>query len=140
MEVRDTLVYLTGRWALTRDLVDHMTGVSGSFAGEARVQTYGRRGRYEEHGRVRLGTYEGRAERALELVGTDGSAVEVLFTDGRPFFELDLVSGTHRAVHECSADLYELEFEVGSADLLVERWRVRGPTKNFDARTRWLRR
>src|ERR1700733_9714660 len=133
MEVQDTLAYLTGRWALRRDLVDHMTGVSGSFAGGARVPTPGRRGRYEEHGRVRLGTYEARAERALELVGTDGSAVEVLFTDGRPFFELDLVSGTHRAVHEGSADLYALEFEVGSADLLVERWRVRGPTQKLHA-------
>ncbi len=139
MEVEDTLAYLTGTWTLSRVIVDHLNRRSGSFDGDAEVLALGRRGRYEERGRLRFGSYDGNARRALDLVGTDGSEVAVLFTNGRPFFALDLVKGECRAVHQCSRDRYELEFGVSSPDLLLERWRVRGPTKDYEARTTWRR-
>jgi hypothetical protein len=140
MRIEDTLAYLAGTWTLSRAIVDHRTGVSGSFAGDAEVQILGRRGRYEEHGRLRFGGYDSSARRALDLIGTEGSMVTVLFTDGRPFFDLDLFTGTCRAMHQCSLDRYQLEFGVSSPDLLIERWRVRGPEKDYDARTTWRRR
>jgi hypothetical protein len=139
MEVEDTLGYLTGRWTLSRAITDHLTGVRGSFDGEARVRTVGRRARYEENGRLRFDRYDGDARRALDLVGGDGSVVAVLFTDGRRFVDLDLSRGSDRAVHQCSDDRYELEFVVTSPDLLFERWRVRGPIKDYEARTTWRR-
>jgi hypothetical protein len=140
MEIEDTLSFLGGTWMLRRAIVDHLTRVSGSFDGEAEVRLFGRRGRYEEHGRLRFGRYDGSARRALELIGTDGNGVVVRFEDGRPFFELDLATGGGRAAHQCSEDRYELAFEVNSPDELFERWRVRGPHKNYEAQTTWRRR
>jgi hypothetical protein len=139
MAVADTLAYLSGRWRLSRAIVDHRSGVRGSFDGVAEVQTHGRQGRYEERGRLRFGSYDGSARRALDLIATDGGGVTVRFTDGRPFFDLDLLPGICRAMHPCSEDRYELEFGVSSPDLLLERWRVHGPAKDYEARTTWRR-
>lgn len=140
MEVDDTLAYLTGSWTLERAIDDHRAGTTGSFEGDGEVRAAGRRGRYEEHGQFRLGSYHASAHRALDLVGDDDGGVALHFLDGRPFIDLNLAHGTWRAMHQCSPDLYELEFEVGSSDLLVERWRVTGPAKDYEARTTWRRR
>jgi hypothetical protein len=139
IEVQDTLAYLTGTWTLSRAIIDHVSRVSGAFNGHAQVLASGRRARYEERGRLRFGSYDSRAQRALDLIGTDGGWVAVRFTDGRPFFDLDLTRATCRAVHQCSRDRYELEFRIKSPRLLVERWRVRGPEKDYEARTTWRR-
>jgi hypothetical protein len=139
MQVEDTLAYLTGSWTFSRVIVDDLTGVSGYCSGAVEVRTLGGRGRYEERGRLRLRGYDGTARRVLDLIRTDGGAVTVFFTDGRPFFDLDLVNGSCHALHHCSRDRYELEFGAGSPDLLFERWRVRGPEKDYDARTTWRR-
>ncbi|HEX4009539.1 MAG TPA: DUF6314 family protein [Solirubrobacteraceae bacterium] len=140
MRVQDTLDYLTGEWTLDRAIVDHRGAGTGAFEGHGALRTAGRRGRYEEWGRLRLGGYDGSARRALDLIAGPDGAVAVRFVDGRPFFELDLVTGTCRAVHPCRQDRYELEFEVSSPDVLVERWRVTGPAKDYEARTVWRRR
>jgi hypothetical protein len=139
MEIADTLEYLTGAWELERTFVDHRVGATGSFAGTAQVLTRDRRGRYEERGRLRFGGYDGSAHRSLELICTDDGTVAVRFVDGRPFFDLDLGRGTCHAVHPCRADRYEIAFEVASSDLLVERWRVTGPEKDYEAETTWRR-
>jgi Family of unknown function (DUF6314) len=140
MEVADTLAYLTGAWGLERTLADHRTGATGSFAGDGELRTIGRRGRYEERGRLRFGGYDGTAHRALDLIGADDGAVAVRFVDGRPFFQLSLGCGTCRAVHRCGEDRYELQFEARTPDLLLERWRVTGPAKDYAAQTTWRRR
>lgn len=139
VEVQDTLAYLTGTWTLSRVITDHRAHATGEFAGEGEVRTRGRRGHYEEHGRLRLGGYDGSARRALDLIGGAGGAVAVRFNDGRPFFDLDLSRGISEAVHPCGRDRYELRFEVGGPDLLVERWRVTGPAKDYEAHTTWRR-
>lgn len=140
MEIPDTLTYLAGSWTLTRSITDHRTPVTGSFAGDGEVETLGRRARYEEHGRMSIGGYDGSARRALDLIGSDDSHVAVRLTDGRPFFELDLSHGISRAVHHCGRDRYELRFEVADGDLLLEHWHVLGPEKDYEAHTTWQRR
>jgi hypothetical protein len=65
--------------------------------------------------------------------------VAVRFVDGRPFFDLDLLSGVCVAVHPCREDRYQIAFEVVSETLLLERWRVTGPSKNYSAQTTWQR-
>ncbi|MGH2877853.1 MAG: DUF6314 family protein [Solirubrobacteraceae bacterium] len=134
----DTLAYLAGSWSLEREIVDHRAGITGLFLGDGEVRTHGRTGRYEERGRLRLGAYDGPAHRVLQFTAA-GGAVAVSFADGRPFFELDLAHGHCRAVHPCRADRYELEFEVAASELLLERWRVTGPAKDYEARTTWRR-
>lgn len=140
MEVTDTLAYLAGSWRLERAIADHRAGASGSFSGCGELVTTGRRGHYEERGHLRFRGRESSAHRALDLIALPGGGVAVRFTDGRPFFDLDLRHGTCRAVHPCRQDRYELQYVVDSPDVLVERWRVTGPAKDYEAETTWRRR
>ncbi|HZE05330.1 MAG TPA: DUF6314 family protein, partial [Solirubrobacteraceae bacterium] len=114
MEIADTLAFLLGDWSLQRTLTDHRAGAEGLFQGTARLHPSGapdappRRARYEERGRLRYRDHETTAFRTLDYRATGTGAVAVSFSDGRPFFELDLRTGTCRATHPCGEDVYEL--------------------------------
>lgn len=144
MEVPDTLTFLAGTWRLDRSIEDHRTGTRGTFAGHARLELPGpggdpRRGRYEEQGHLRFGAHTGPAGRQLDYRGRLDGVVLVHFLDGRPFVELDLRQGECRRVHRCGADRYEITTAVHGAQGLEERWRVRGPEKDYAAVTTWTR-
>ncbi|HLH64377.1 MAG TPA: DUF6314 family protein [Solirubrobacteraceae bacterium] len=152
MQIEDTLAYLTGRWAIERRLVDHRADRCGRLDGIAEISLTeqaarpipatgagSRRARYEERGRLRLGSVCMRAGRELAILDTDAGAVVLRFMDGREFITLDLRPGAWEAVHGCAADRYELRFEVRSPGTLVEDWRVRGSVKDYEARTVWRR-
>ena len=140
--VSDTLEFLVGTRAVERSIEDHRSGISGHFEGQAVLvghpaqQPAGTvpRASYQETGELRFGGHAGPARRGLDYVRR-GGAVMLYFTDGRPYVDLDLRSGTWRAAHPCVADLYEVTTIVRSADELQELWRVRGPDKNYDATT-----
>ncbi|MHB1718154.1 MAG: DUF6314 family protein [Acidimicrobiales bacterium] len=147
MNVDDTLAYLLGRWSVHRSLSSDdggrgtFTGV-GVFAAQpcADASAWRRWARYEETGDLCFGAYSGSATRQLHYVaGADGRRVVVLFTDGRSFVDLDLTAGSWTACHPCAADLYEISTRVLSSDRVEERWRVRGPTKSYDAVTTMTR-
>jgi hypothetical protein len=142
VRVDDTFRFLLGEWALRRTIADHRDDRRGEFEGAATVRPSGSEGdraRYQETGRLRYGGYDGRAGRTLELL-REGGAVLVNFSDGRPFFVLDLRDGSCHADHPCGADHHVLEFHVRSDSLLDERWHVHGPHTHYTARTRWERR
>ena len=145
LHIADTLAFLLGDWALERTLTDHRAGADGRFEGTARLRPFGgreaagRRARYEERGRLRYRDLQTSASRTLDYRATGAGAVAVSFADGRPFFELDLRTGTCRATHPCGDDVYELEFELVGDALLRERWRVTGPAKDYEATTTWRR-
>jgi len=143
VRVDDTFRFLLGEWTLRRTVADHRDGRRGEFEGAATVhasQAGADRARYHEAGRLRYGGYDGRASRTLEYLRQGTGAVLVSFSDGRPFFALDLRDGSCHADHPCGADDYVLEFDVRSDTLLNERWHVRGPHKHYTAQTRWERR
>jgi hypothetical protein len=142
MVVIDTLEFLAGTWTVDRSIEDHRSGVSGSFRGSAvlagipgddEAATISRASYYES-GELRYGAHAGTAWRRLEYVRC-GGAVLLYFTDGRPYTDLDLRSGSWRAEHQCVADHYEVRTMVRSPDELLELWRVRGPDKDYDAST-----
>jgi Family of unknown function (DUF6314) len=140
--------FLAGRWRVERSLREG--DEEGTFIGTAefvvRAPTTqdGRvveRMDWTEHGRLRLGRYDGVAQRRLELVRGEGSAGlasgatrwdgwEVRFDDGRPFHALDLSGGVCAAVHPCGEDVYEGDYRVLGEDAFDVRWRVRGPHKD----------
>lgn len=156
MEIADTLEYLLGTWSVRRAIADYRAGVRGSFHGTATVRLLEEGERepsgapslghpagaagaavagYEETGSLRLGEHEGAATRQLRFTqGPDGT-VMVDFRDGRRFIACDLRTGTWRAAHPCDADRYELRFLVRSQEVLEEHWRVRGPSKDYEAWT-----
>jgi hypothetical protein len=147
VEIADTFEFLLGRWSLDRTLTAGRAGDFGWFqgTGELRIATPAPErsrpgvGRYLEMGRLRCGFYDGTARRTLDYLRMDTGAVVVNFGDGRRYIGLDLRGGSCQAEHACGEDLYEIGFRVCADDLMEERWRVRGPRKNYDACTVWRR-
>lgn len=141
MEVVDTLSFLLGTWGLARSIDDHRAQALGSFRGIATVEAPGPApersgwGHYQESGELRFGWRTVPARRRLEIRRQDGGAAMLLFSDGRPFVDLDLRHGVCRRVHRCGEDRYEIATVVRSGDLVQEHWRVRGPHKDYEATT-----
>ncbi len=147
MEVIDTLAFLLGTWNLDRSIEDRRSGIRGSFSGTATLaaaepdqeSALGARARYDEQGQWHFGTHVGPASRRLEYTRLNGAAVMLYFTDGRPFVDLDLRSGTWRSSHDYGDDRYEIATIVRSCGVMQENWRVRGPKKDYDAATTLIR-
>jgi hypothetical protein len=141
MRVVDTLSFLLGTWTLERSLTDHRAGTHGRFEGSATFAgapsgqnaADGGRAHYDEMGTLRFGLHTGPAFRSLEYVRLESTIVMLYFTDGGPFVDLDLRSGNWRSVHHCGEDRYEIVTTVQSPSEVDEHWRVRGPTKDYDA-------
>jgi hypothetical protein len=95
----------------------------------------GSRARYLESGELHLGSHTGLARRRLECRRLHDLAVMLHFSDGRPFVDLDLRSGAWRSDYLCGEDRYQLSTVVHSRDVVRERWRVEGPTKDYEAVT-----
>jgi hypothetical protein len=136
--VADTFRFLLGLWDVERTVEDHLSGTEGSFLGSAVVVAdplNPATAHYEESGHFHLGTHSGPATRRLDVLRRDDSTAMLLFTDGRPFVDLDLRNGAWESKHPCAEDLYELSTMVVSLNLVQERWRVRGPETSYDAFT-----
>src|SRR5580700_8419437 len=112
MEMTDTLGFLLGTWVLERSIDDHWTGIRGVFEGSAtfvevadgRSSNLSGGARYAETGELRFGAHTGLASRSLEYARLKGATVQLYFTDGRPFTDLDLGSGAWRSTHQCGQD------------------------------------
>jgi hypothetical protein len=143
VQIADTLAFLLGTWELTRSIEDHRSGTSGLFEGRATLLDAGpaetssacERARYDESGQLRFGSQVTRASRTLIYDRLGKASVMMRFADGNPFVDLDLRSGEWRTVHPCEDDLYELATVVCSENVVQERWRVTGPTKDYAAVT-----
>jgi hypothetical protein len=95
---------------------------------------------YHEAGELRFGDYRGAASRSLIYTGRPDGTADVCFGDGREFYHLDPRSGTWRGQHLCGRDLYEVTGQLLGADKYRERWRVRGPAKDYEIATTFTRR
>ena len=132
----DPTAYLPGTWALTRSVHDAQLG-AGRFDGLATFTLDGEAIEWREHGRLRLASYDGPARRALRILRT-ADGWEVRFADGRPFHPLEL--GREAAVeHPCGADRYTGVYSVEGPDAFTVRWRVRGPAKEQQVVSRYVR-
>jgi hypothetical protein len=139
----DTLGYLLGTWQVTRVIDDRRAGITGSFEGVAVLAgspgadllAPGARAHYTETGTLRYGTHTGPARRSLGATRLDGGAVLLSFPNGLPYIELDLSTGVCERRHPCGEDIYDSAMVVHSADVLEERWLVRGPAKDYSAVT-----
>ncbi len=90
-------------------------------------------GWYREVGELCYGDYTGPANRTLQILRrADGGAV-LRFSDGRPYVEVDLSSASWSGQHFCGRDTYEIEMQAQSQEIILEKWRVLGPSKHYDA-------
>src|ERR1700722_8178553 len=131
MRVTNTLAFAAGQGRIERGLEDPRSGTGGRVAGPPQ---------YLEAGELHFGTHTGPATRALRYQGLPDGTVDVRFADGHHFYRLDLRGDRCTAVHQCGADRYEITYLVLGDDQMEERWRVRGPDKDYQATatlTRW---
>ena len=129
----DLRAYLAGTWDVERSLTDRSSGASGSFAGTVSFEPTDDGGlRQSESGTLRWGQHEGRAEREYVWAPTASlAAMDVFFTDGRPFHRADLAAGSGGSGHWCSPDDYRVRYEAVGPDELRYSWDVRGPAKDL---------
>lgn len=143
MKIADTFEFLLGSWRIERTLKDHRSGTRGTFNGMASVADQRPcsssllrvRAHYEEIGELHWGPHQSSAHRSLRFVRRDDAILAMHFSDGRPFIDVDLRAGAWRSNHVCGDDRYEFTTRVMSPNVFEERWRVRGPTKDYDATT-----
>ena len=134
MKIDDTFGFLLGNWTLTRWIEDRQTGLSSRFTGTAMLsETSHGYGWYREVGELCYGDYTGPANRTLQMLRRADSSVVVQFSDGRPYVEVDLSSANWSGHHLCGRDTYEIEIHAQSQEVILEKWRVLGPSKNYDA-------
>ncbi len=134
MKIDDTFGFLLGNWALTRWIEDRQTGLSSRFTGTAMLsETSHGNGWYREVGELCYGDYTGPANRTLQMLRRADRSVVLQFSDGRPYVEVDLSSAHWSGRHLCGRDTYEIEMQVQSQEIILEKWRVLGPSKRYDA-------
>lgn len=127
-----------GLWSVAREIEDFAGGPPGRFRGLARVTPDGSGLRYAEQGLMTLGQARMQASRAY-LWRPDGpTAVQVLFEDGAPFHRFDWARAECADAHLCGADHYAVRYSF-AADGWHAHWRVTGPRKDYESRTRYLR-
>lgn len=132
---------LLGDWAIERAIDDRRTGAPARFQGTARIapSRAGDHLDWREEGHLESAAFTGRATRDMRIV-VQGAAFAVLFADGRPFHPLDLAAGHCAVDHPCGADHYVGELALADAGaVLTIRWRVTGPAKDLDIRSRYTR-
>lgn len=136
-EAGGTYGFLLGVWRIERTLTDRRRCETGVFSGTATIEPHPTSGpqtaRYQEVGQLCIGTYRGTAQRSLRYVRQEHGAVAVDFEDGRRFVACDLRSGRWRATHLCGDDRYDISWRLHARDVVAERWRVRGPNKDYEA-------
>ncbi|MFE9971360.1 DUF6314 family protein [Streptomyces hirsutus] len=138
--VPDALAHLRGSWRVTRSVRDLGSGDLGRFEGITLFGALEGGGLlHQESGTFTWRGVPRPAERILRFLPGPGGTVDVRFADGRPFHHLDLSAGRYVADHPCSADLYRGEFTVRDEDHWRTVWRVRGPAKDLELDTGYVR-
>jgi Family of unknown function (DUF6314) len=143
VEVTDPFEFLLGAWSVERAISDYESQLRGWFVGTATLRPVAsaprgrqpRRANYDEVGRLHFGPYDGQSGRHLEYVFHEDGTILINFADGRRFIECDLRSGLTGALHPCGEDLHQVTFEVPCCGAVKERWRVRGPSTDYEAWT-----
>lgn len=129
--VPDPIGFLLGSWTTRRHLLDRSTNTVGTFTGTTTFTPDADGLHWAEQGTVRWPSFEGPASRSYRVMPGVGTAVEVLFEDGRLLCRLDLSAGSARDHHDCPPDTYRVDFAVGSSDRIDYRWDVTGPAKDL---------
>jgi Family of unknown function (DUF6314) len=143
LPIEDAFAFFVGVWDVDRSIEDRRSGARGTFRGRANLTEIpagaspaaAERLCYEEAGELLFGAYRGPAHRTLEYVRLSDASVLLCFADGRPFVDVDLTAGHCTRIHDCAEDRYEISITAISRNLMEERWRVRGPEKDYDAVT-----
>ncbi len=123
-----------GRWRLRREITDHRLRQTGDLEGDA-VLSRATDGMldYAEAGELRYGDGPPmEASRAYRWHFVAG-AVEVFFSDGRPFHSFEPAGHVEGTDHPCGADLYRVRYDFTRWPNWIATWAVKGPRKDYTA-------
>ena len=131
--------YFAGSWAYLRLLHDRRQACSGSILGCCIFRPDGGELLYQECGALAFAGARSTARRSYRYRFPEAARAEVFFTDGRPFYGMDLAAGESRFSHACPPDLYEGSCRLVSAETWQLTWRVAGPKKDLLLETSYQR-
>ncbi|PVA08029.1 DUF6314 family protein [Thalassorhabdomicrobium marinisediminis] len=130
-----TLADFIGRYAVAREIEDHLTGGRTRFTGVAEIVAQNAGAHYRERGRLTLPTgQEVMAERRY-LWRPEEEAIAVDFADGAPFHRFDPSLGGAASAHLCGADVYRGGYDFTGWPEWSLLWEVSGPRKSYRSRT-----
>ncbi|WP_181037516.1 DUF6314 family protein [Arthrobacter sp. ZGTC412] len=123
----------SGRWTVQRDLLDRANGTHGTFSGVVQFVPADDGGlALREEGTMRWPAFTGPASREYLLRPTErADALDVFFTDGRPFHTMSFTPEANLDQHWCDPDTYRVAYNYGDADRFTYSWDVKGPQKNL---------
>ncbi|MFA5580468.1 MAG: DUF6314 family protein [Paracoccaceae bacterium] len=134
----------TGNWDLTREIVDFTGGPVARLIGQAVIRAgIGPQGQpglwFAEDGWLTLADYAPirATRRYFWQAGAGGIAVS--FDDGRPFHSFDPAVDHPEAAHDCAPDHYHVRYDFSAWPNWRADWRVRGPAKDYESRSRFAR-
>jgi len=121
-----------GRWRLARDIL-HADGLRGRLDGEARVAPAGPAlCTYTEEGRLVLDAGEPLLATRRYLWRDAAGAIDISFSDGRPFHRVSLGAFCAETAHLCPPDRYAVFYDFSDWPVWTARWRVEGPRKDYE--------
>lgn len=130
-----SLSSLEGRWQLDRDIT-HGDGAVNRLTGAAHFHRAGARLIQDETGDLVLGNQTVKATRRYIWAESKGR-LDVFFDDMRPFHSVLLGVTTHKTVHLCAPDRYEVSYDFSSWPAWTARWKVEGPRKDYVMTSRY---
>ena len=128
-----------GAWRITREIVDHKLGQTGSLEGDATLTATAGRLRYHERGTLRYGGGAPLVAERGYLWSFTPDAVEVAYDDGAPFHKFVPEGRVDATPHLCGEDLYHGSYDLTGFPVWSVTWSVRGPRKDYRSVT-WYRR
>jgi len=129
---------LEGAWNLART-IRHAGGGTARFEGRAVMRRSGHRLIHEEEGLLTTGNGAPIKATRTYIWRKSGDRLECLFEDGRPFHAIPLGAVTHRTVHLCPPDRYEVAYDFTDPRNWTSIWTVEGPQKDYVMENRFTR-
>ena len=123
-----------GRWQLSRNIADNLSGQRGTFAGTATfLPTKSGVLTYQEEGHLQFGATPPMFATRKYHWHFEGDLVRVTFEDGRPFHQF-LPSGHAAGTdHPCGDDFYQVRYDFTDWPHWEAVWTVTGPRKDYSS-------
>lgn len=129
------LADFAGEWRLSR-VIRQADGTAQRAEGTARLTPDAEGLTYDEEGLLHLSQAQSLRFTRRYLWRPAPGGIAVLFDTGRPFHVFGPARLTDR--HDCAPDTYDVAYAV-APDYWSATWRVRGPRKDYEMRSRYAR-
>ena len=133
-----SLSALAGRWSLRREIT-HEDGATHHFMGSAVFTWSGPRLIEEQTGTLDIGTATPLKASRRYVWTREGSRIEVLFDDMRPFHTIPTGAARPETTHLCPPDRYHVAYDFTGFPDWVAVWDVEGPKKAYRMESRYSR-